>query len=798
MKRPHNLYQAGQKQSSLTKVFKYFKYPGYAAVFFLLAPLSGWRDAGAPDQGNGAGADYGIKRQGDTFRLLAGLVELKLNVKASNIIVESLRCDGRELLAAPSKGVSMEFASAYPNVEPEGVRTTNQVAGSADLELDEGDRANIISGKEDLPVGDFGNVKWVDPVQVSGSQWHGLLNHFAYSLSNPRKGVWRLNLRARADNKGALDQVAVNQYYEVYEGYPVVRKWVEVSNNSARWLRIDNLLISDIELSEEYTNETVLAVQHGGVRSSVVSFSNKDVSNGVIAVSEAPSGTKDITARGGMGYASEHFEWVVGPTEKFVSEPVFYYGFGGDVYKTSSAVSTPLDRALERDYIRFLEDHIGIRANPKDLMSPSWCSWNNFGADINDAVIREMADIAAQAGLKSFIIDAGYQGGSEMTSWFSTAPNPERFPDFKATCDYVRSRGLQLGLWVTSSRLPGTEDRRVVPDGLARWWTPERHKDGYAMSYTSKWRDYYINDLVRMHDVYGITYYKQDLRSMGYGDIAYGHSARTLKESVLRQFRGFFETQDEVRRLAPDVKLENTHENYWRIKAPVDLATLKHSDFMFIPMQNYLGDGKWRWKDRQTGYWEHKPELMQPELVEACYIATERFYENRGLPVYALEHHGASMVNFDNCLTREIQDLQICSWLMGSLKFFTGDLATLSKKNIRLYRERFEMVEKLNEKYGIMRYFQFSGVPGPSRKDWFWWGKLNDVNGGVVVVIRGDGGEEERAINVPWVKDGHKYKVKSLIGGRELGEFDARSLRDGVLKLRISKNNGEILELERI
>ena len=76
----------------------------------------------------------------------------------------------------------------------------------------------------------------------------------------------------------------------------------------------------------------------------------------------------------------------------------------------------------------------------------------------------------------------------------------------------------------------------------------------------------------------------------------------------------------------------------------------------------------------------------------------------------------------------------------------------LSEENIARYRQRFEIVKRLEKTYGIYRRFQFSGVPAPTDSDWHWWGKLDEDGYGAVVVVRGSGGQGHRAVNIPWVE----------------------------------------------
>ena len=80
-----------------------------------------------------------------------------------------------------------------------------------------------------------------------------------------------------------------------------------------------------------------------------------------------------------------------------------------------------------------------------------WNSWNKFGCDVNEALIREIADAMATNGMK----DAGYQYVNIDDCWHGQRdeqgfihPDPQRFPSgMKALADYVHSKGLKLGIY---------------------------------------------------------------------------------------------------------------------------------------------------------------------------------------------------------------------------------------------------------------------------------------------------------------------------------------------------------------
>lgn len=315
---------------------------------------------------------------------------------------------------------------------------------------------------------------------------------------------------------------------------------------------------------------------------------------------------------------------------------------------------------------------------------------------------------------------------------------------------------------------------------------------GVAMSFTTPWREFYAQDLAQLHERYGAVYFKQDFSNVIYGDLAEGHPNRTRKESLLRGLRGLLDAQDQLLALAPNVMNEMTHEIYWDTPGvPCDLAALRHAA-RFHVSPNACGGIAPRSGPGQPAA---DPQRLRAELIAACYQARQIFYSHRGLPLYCLEFYGAATEDHGGSLTPEVQDRQVVSWLMGAPLVFSGDLSTLSDEHLAHYRKRFTLVNRLHQSWDIYRHFQFSGVPSPNDDDWHWWRKLNDEGCGAVVVVRGSGGAERRAINVPWVLPERRYTVTAVFAERSLGDFTGRQLQAGSLELSLPAHGQEILEL---
>jgi alpha-galactosidase len=94
-----------------------------------------------------------------------------------------------------------------------------------------------------------------------------------------------------------------------------------------------------------------------------------------------------------------------------------------------------------------------------------WNSWNKFGCDVSEKLIRETADAMVESGMK----DAGYEYVVIDDCWQvdrdengNIIADPERFPSgMKALADYVHGKGLKFGIYscagtMTCQKRPGS------------------------------------------------------------------------------------------------------------------------------------------------------------------------------------------------------------------------------------------------------------------------------------------------------------------------------------------------------
>lgn len=85
-----------------------------------------------------------------------------------------------------------------------------------------------------------------------------------------------------------------------------------------------------------------------------------------------------------------------------------------------------------------------------------WNSWNRFACDVNEALIREMADALVSSGMREVgyeyvVVDDCWQIDRDRAG--NVVADPNRFPSgIKALADYVHAQGLKFGLYSCAGR----------------------------------------------------------------------------------------------------------------------------------------------------------------------------------------------------------------------------------------------------------------------------------------------------------------------------------------------------------
>ena len=106
-----------------------------------------------------------------------------------------------------------------------------------------------------------------------------------------------------------------------------------------------------------------------------------------------------------------------------------------------------------------------------------WNSWNKFGCNVSDELVRGMADAMVKSGMKDadyqyIVIDDCWQVSRDAHG--NIVADPQRFPQgIKALADYVHSVGLKFGIYSDA----GAKTCEKRPGGLGHADLPEAQQD---------------------------------------------------------------------------------------------------------------------------------------------------------------------------------------------------------------------------------------------------------------------------------------------------------------------------------
>jgi alpha-galactosidase len=129
-----------------------------------------------------------------------------------------------------------------------------------------------------------------------------------------------------------------------------------------------------------------------------------------------------------------------------------------------------------------------------------WNSWNKFGCDVSEKLIKETADALVATGMK----DAGYQYLVIDDCWQvrrdpqgRIVPDPDRFPSgMKALADYAHGKGLKFGVYsdagtATCAKRPGSKDHEAIDARTYAEWGVDYLKYDWCNTEGQDTRDSY-------------------------------------------------------------------------------------------------------------------------------------------------------------------------------------------------------------------------------------------------------------------------------------------------------------------
>jgi alpha-galactosidase len=546
----------------------------------------------------------------------------------------------------------------------------------------------------------------------------------------------------------------------LYPNLPVIRKSLIVKNLSREEVALESVDIEKFGITEywastfswiysDYGRRKSIGPYEGNMQDALMVVHNMDWESGIVIGNEASGVLKhtsvfwdaaDITT--GLTHKDARFpfrKWIK-PQESFETPQVFTM-----VYNNQKTPEEIMNSTLP-DFIR---KHMGIRLSElKEKPTFVYNTWHPFKKDINEKLIMELAKAAADAGMKEFIIDDGWQ--DNYGDW---GIDKKKFPNgLKPVFDYIKSLGMKPGLWISigsaspESKVYSEHPEWFVRDKYGDFANIHTESDNGVRSacYLTGWRNYIRDILLKLAMEHGLEYLKLDFavvtsayvfdkeKSGCYATDHPGH--KDHNESMYTNFEQMWALFDELHAAKPNLFIDCTFEAMGGLQL-IDYAMLKHAEGNWL--SNFYGpDEMGDLRIRNMAWWR-SPAMSATALV----IGNPRM-DDRGW-----ETHIKS--------------------LAGALPIMLGDPRQLSPDDLNKYRTYADWLQLMEKTYHIMSFRQdLPGFGEPMEGSWDGFQRINTEtkSGGIIAVFRHGAIETNRIITVKYLDPVKSYHIKSMDG----------------------------------
>jgi len=581
----------------------------------------------------------------------------------------------------------------------------------------------------------------------------------------------------------ALEVAAV---YCVYGHHPAIRKHLVLRNTGTDALRITHLNIEAIGIAVGPENETTLLTQYGTIPREIfftgrledagLLVANGRTGLGMAILSEVPGAMKRTEIAGwddpehvGIGVLYDTdlmpFERAIAGGEEFTTACVSLVA-----YRNGDGFNDP-HWLLPSYTAQVLERRV-------DAKGPPWIynTWEPFERTINHDTVMELIDAAGAMGLDIFTIDDGWQ-----KYYGENTVNLAAFPGgLQPIEDAVEAHGVRLGLWIPMAAIDtNTEVYRGHPE-----WAALDQEGKPKITYTaagaeavmcmaSAYRETAAARIIDAIERFHLAYVKLDLTTVfnAYGEApgcwAKGHDHGSWAQSLNLIYEGISYVTGKIYEKHPQVLLDLTFE-LWGQKHIIDAGLLAAGD---LDWMSNVADGE---KDsagpRQARQLLYQRAASMP--VEAMLIG------NLHADLPTIEESFATAI--------------------GSAPLLLGDLRKLSAADRQWYHEKIGWFKKLRRSTKISEsFFPLGSWLEPSSAAWDGYARLAHSGDGMIAVFRNKSQEATATVRLPLIPAG-KYRVRSVLSGKELGVFADSDWSRGVAVKFSDAVPLEILEVSSI
>lgn len=598
-----------------------------------------------------------------------------------------------------------------------------------------------------------------------------------------------------------LKNVYIQLLYEVYADIALVRKQLKVINHSTADLALTNLDVENLrfQVVDKYMNEVysnygtnITRIPYkGDYNDAAVLLYNLAAGQGAMFGNEAPSVLKNTEIytnihgciQVGMRHINETFpfkKWLA-PGEVFNSPKTFIYVFNSFKWQDG----------FEGDYKEFVRKYLGVKLYTQtNIPFAIYGTWKPFLDSINENLIKDCADKLSKTGNDLFLIDPGWYKYSG-----DFIPDTSAFPNgLKYISDYIRQRGMRLGLWFT---VAGVNAKSSVATNHPEWLIKDKYgntanlhdmsiyKDGTGwgaafktMSLGSPYYDHIKSVIEQSIKELGVSYLMLDLSIVV---SAYVHepslsgdyetnSSKLYKDRASSYwiiYERMIQLMDELHKQFPNILIDCTFETWGRYNV-ADYALIEHADYEWL-----------------TNF-ELEPPLGPISIRQMNYDRA-RVIPNSTLLI------GNQYIDFPN------YKYVYLSLASGSL-VMVGDPRKLTREQEIFYSRWNNYFKQMESKYQYSRYYQLYDIfDRPTDNNWDGCYRINtERQGGLMFFYRNNSSDVQRTFKIPCLKPEYRYKLYSFETGKILGIYSGKSLIETGITVTIPTTyTAQVLTIEK-
>jgi alpha-galactosidase len=589
------------------------------------------------------------------------------------------------------------------------------------------------------------------------------------------------SLAVRLRHKDLALEVTV--IYRVYDGHAALRKHLVLRNTGTTGLHLSHMNIEAIAVEVGHANEVTLLTQYGAVPREIfytgrsedacLMLANGLTGKGIAVMNEVPGYMKRTEIAGwddpeytriGVMYDTDlmPFERTLAPGEEFTTASASLVpfrrgdGFHDPQWRVPSYTAQVLERRVDRT-------------------GPPWIynTWEPFERRINRETTLELIDAAAAMGMDIFTIDDGWQ-----QDYGENTVNTAAFPGgLEPILAALEQRGMRLGLWIPMAAIgTSTAVYREHPEWAALDEEGKPKFTGTAagqkavMCMASAYRETVAARVLDAIERFRLAYVKLDLTTIfnAYGEApgcwAKGHDHATWAESLNRIYEGIAYVTRRVYEKHPDVLLDLTFE-LWGQKHIIDAGLLATGDLDWMSNVDDSRAGA-------AGPIQARQLLYQRAVsipVESMLIG------NLHADMHPIEERFATAI--------------------GSAPVLLGDLRRLSEADRRWWYEKIAWFKNLRKTTKISEsFFPLGSWEQTTPAAWDGFARLTRNGSGVIALFRNQSNAAEAVVKLPAMPGG-KFRVRSVINGKELGVFEKSDWARGVAVPFVTEAAVEVLEV---